>query len=279
MSGAGHSFSTWNHPQVAGGAGAAERAEQPLFRGRMSSLHHQGLAAALVCAAVLSACGGSSRAAERWGRRGDVDRGGRDRVRGSSRRCRCGDRRRSLRASAQTVQSKLLDDCMTNDGFSAPHVSDRVGRRPISATRSFPTCRRSRLATRSDCSPAASPFVDPQGGMSAPERRAWQARIGHCFSVDAAADALFGSAKFGQLNSGWFNVVNQVSRSAQIRALSKKAATCSAAHGVPATSVHEPVRTVAATARADLVRRARTARRCSRCRRRERACWRRAGRR
>jgi hypothetical protein len=48
---------------------------------------------------------------------------------------------------------------------------------------------------------------------------------------------LFGSAKFGQLSSGWFSVVNQVSRSAQVRALSKTAATCSAAHGVPATSV------------------------------------------
>ena len=73
--------------------------------------------------------------------------------------------------------------------------------------------------------------------MSAPERRAWQARISHCFSVMQRQTPLFGSAKFGQLSSGWFNVVNQVSRSAQIRALSKTAATCSAAHGVPATSV------------------------------------------
>jgi hypothetical protein len=39
------------------------------------------------------------------------------------------------------------------------------------------------------------------------------------------------------LSSGWFNVVSEVSRSAQVRALSKTAATCSAAHGVPATSV------------------------------------------
>jgi hypothetical protein len=48
---------------------------------------------------------------------------------------------------------------------------------------------------------------------------------------------LFGSAKFGQLDSSWFNIVNQVSRSVRVRALSKTAATCSAAHGVPATSV------------------------------------------
>lgn len=48
---------------------------------------------------------------------------------------------------------------------------------------------------------------------------------------------LFGSQKFGQLSSGWFNIINQVSRSARIRALSKTAAACSAARGVPATSV------------------------------------------
>jgi hypothetical protein len=80
-------------------------------------------------------------------------------------------------------------------------------------------------------------FFDQQSGMSAPERRAWQARIMHCFRSTQGKTPLFGSAKFGQLNSGWFNIVNQVGRSAQIRALSKKAATCSAAHGVPATSV------------------------------------------
>lgn len=74
-------------------------------------------------------------------------------------------------------------------------------------------------------------------GMSAPERMACQARVGHCFRVVERQTPLFGSAKFGQLSSGWFNVVNEVSRSAQIRALSKTAATCSAAHGVPATSV------------------------------------------
>jgi hypothetical protein len=74
-------------------------------------------------------------------------------------------------------------------------------------------------------------------GMSAPERMACQARVGHCFRVVQRQTPLFGSAKFGQLSSGWFNVVNEVSRSAQIRALSKTAATCSAAHGVPATSV------------------------------------------
>ena len=80
-------------------------------------------------------------------------------------------------------------------------------------------------------------FVDPQSGMSAPERQAWQARIIHCFNSTQRQAPLFGSAEFGQLSSGWFNIVNQVSRSAQIRALSKAAATCSAAHGVPATSV------------------------------------------
>jgi hypothetical protein len=73
--------------------------------------------------------------------------------------------------------------------------------------------------------------------MSAPERRAWQARIMHCFRTTQAQAPLFGSAKFGQLSSGWYNIINQVGRSPQIRALSKSAAACSAAHGVPATSV------------------------------------------
>jgi hypothetical protein len=73
--------------------------------------------------------------------------------------------------------------------------------------------------------------------MSAPERRAWQARLQHCFRVVQGQTPLFGSAKLGQVSGGWYNVVNQVSGSAQIRALSKTAAKCSAAHGVPATSV------------------------------------------
>jgi hypothetical protein len=59
----------------------------------------------------------------------------------------------------------------------------------------------------------------------------------HCFNVTQRQTPLFGSGEFQQLSSGWFNIVNQASRSPQIRALSKTAATCSAAHGVPATSV------------------------------------------
>lgn len=84
--------------------------------------------------------------------------------------------------------------------------------------------------------------------MSPPERMACQARVGHCFRVVERQTPLFGSAKFGQLSSGWFNVVNEVSRSAQIRALSKTAATCSAAHGGAGDVGDEPVRAVAGPA-------------------------------
>jgi ABC-type antimicrobial peptide transport system permease subunit len=45
------------------------------------------------------------------------------------------------------------------------------------------------------------------------------------------------AGQFGQLTSSWFNVVNQVGQSEQIRTLSKTAATSSAVHGEPTTSV------------------------------------------
>lgn len=137
----------------------------------------------------------------------------------------------------QTVQTKLLDDCMTSDGFSAPLFP---GGGPPSdlGNPQFPNLPV--IEATHDLglfSGGPSSFVDPQAGMSRPERMAWEARINHCFGVTQGRSPLFGSARFGQLSSGWFNVVNQVSGSARIRKLSKTAAVCSAAHGVPATSV------------------------------------------
>ena len=72
---------------------------------------------------VLSGCGGSSRAAHRGAGAGTsiaaavvafvAPRDGADAVIGAQ-----------LASFAQTVQTKLLDDCMTSDGFPAPDVSD-----------------------------------------------------------------------------------------------------------------------------------------------------------
>lgn len=207
------------------------------FRGWVISLHHQGLAVALVSVVVLSGCGGSGRAGKGGAGAGTsiaaaviafvAPRDGADAVIGAQ-----------LGSFAQTVQSKLLDNCMTSDGFTAPPFFAGGGPPSDLGNPQFPNLPA--IEASHDLglfTGAGVQFVDPQGGMSAPERRAWQARIGHCFRTMQQQSPLFGSAKFEQLSSGWFNVINQVSRSPQIRALSKTAATCSAAHGVPATSV------------------------------------------
>lgn len=194
------------------------------------------MAVCLGGAGVLSGCGGSRSAAPRGaGAQTSIaaavvafvaPRDGADAVIGSQ-----------LASFAQMVQTKLLDDCMTNDGFPAPDFP--TGGPPSDlGNPQFPNLPA--IESSHDLglfTGIGAAFVDPQSGMSAPERRAWQARIGHCFRTTQGHAPLFGSAKLGQLNSSWFNVVNQVSRSAQVRAMSKKAATCSAAHGVPATSV------------------------------------------
>jgi hypothetical protein len=195
------------------------------------------VAVALACAVALSACGGSSRSAHQGASAGTsiaaaviafvAPRDGADAVIGSE-----------LASFAQTVQSKLLDNCMTSDGFAAPPFFAGGGPPSDLGTPQFPNLPA--IEASHDLglfTGAGVQFVDPQAGMSAPERRAWQARIGHCFRTMQGQTPLFGSGKFEQLSSGWFNVINQVGRSPQIRALSKTAATCSAAHGVPATSV------------------------------------------
>ncbi len=200
-------------------------------------LHHQGPAVALMSFVLLSGCGGSSRASHGGAGAGTsiaaaviafvAPRDGADAVIGAQ-----------LGSFAQTVQSKVLDNCMTSDGFTAPPFF--MGGAPPSdlGNPQFPNLPA--IEASHDLglfTGAGVQFVDPQTGMSAPERKAWQARIIRCFRTMQQQAPLFGSAKYGQLSSGWFNVVNQVSRSPQIRALSKTAATCSAAHGVPATSV------------------------------------------
>jgi hypothetical protein len=190
---------------------------------------------ALASAVALSACGGSSGAAPRGaGAQTSIaaaviafvaPRDGADAVIGAQ-----------LASFAQTVQTKLLDDCMTNDGFPVPTFP--TGGPPTDlGNPEFPNLPAIEATHDLGLFTGAQSFVDPQSGMSAPERKAWQARVSHCFRGLQRQTPLFGSAKFAQLSSGWFNVVNQVSRSAQIRALSKTAATCSAAHAVPATSV------------------------------------------
>ena len=215
----------------------AARRELILFRGRMISLHHQGLAVALVSFVVLSGCGGSGRARNTGAGAGTsiaaaliafvAPRDGADAVIGGQ-----------LGSFAQTVQSKALDNCMTSDGFSAPPFFTGGGPPSDLGNPLFPNLPAIEVSHDLGLFTGGGvQFVDPQSGMSAPERKAWQARIGHCFRTVQQGTPLFGSAKFGQLSSAWFNVVNQVSRSSQIRALSKTAATCSAAHGVPATSV------------------------------------------
>jgi hypothetical protein len=184
---------------------------------------------------VLSACGDSSHAAHGGAGAGTsiaaavvafvAPRDGADAVIGGQ-----------LGSFAQTVQTKLVDNCMTSDGFPAPNFP--TGGPPNDlGNPQFPNLPAIEASHDLGLFTGGGSFVDPQAGMSPPERRAWQARISHCFNVTQRQAPLFGSAKLGQLSSGWFNVVSQVSRSAQIRALSKTAATCSAAHGVPATSV------------------------------------------
>jgi hypothetical protein len=209
--------------------------EHNLFRGRLISLRERGLAIALLSVIVLSGCGDSRRAARGGSGAGTpiaaavvaflAPRDGADAVIGAQ-----------LARFAQTVQTKLIDNCMTSDGF--PVLTFPAGGPPTDlGNPQFPNLPAIEASHDLGLFTGGVPLVDPQSGMSAPERRAWQARLGHCFSATQRQAPLFGSAKFGQLSSGWFNVVNQVSRSAQVRALSRKAASCSAAHGVPATSV------------------------------------------
>ncbi len=202
----------------------------------MISLHHQGLVVALVTAGVLSGCGAGNRAAHGGAGAGTsiaaavvafvAPRDGADAVVGAQ-----------LASFAQTVQSKLIDDCMTNDGFP-PLTFPGGGPSTDLGNPQFPNLPA--IEASHDLglfTGGLLPLIDPQSGMSAPERQAWQARLGHCFNTTQRRAPLFGSIEFQQLSSGWFNIVNQVGRSAQIRALSKTAATCSAAHGVPASSV------------------------------------------
>jgi len=204
---------------------------------RVISPRQRGLAIALLSAIVLSGCGGSRHAAHGGPGAGTsiaaavvaflAPRDGADVVIGAQ-----------LGSFAQTVQSKVLDNCMTSDGFAAPPFFTAFGPPSDLGNPQFPNLPA--IEASHDLglfTGGGVQFTDPQGGMSAPERKAWQARISHCFRTMQRQIPLFGSAKFGQLSSGWFNVVNQISRSPQIRALSKTAATCSAAHGVPATSV------------------------------------------
>ena len=193
------------------------------------------VAGALASAVLLSACGESSHAAHGGAGAGTsiaaavvafvAPRDGADTVIGAQ-----------LASFAQTVQTKLVDDCMTSDGFPLP-TFPAVGPPTDLGNPQFPNLPAIEASHDLGLFTGGGSFVDPLSGMSAPERRAWQARLSHCFNVTQRQAPLFGSAKLGQLSSVWFNVVNQVSRSAQVRALSKTAATCSAAHGVPATSV------------------------------------------
>src|SRR5947209_3973930 len=146
------------------------------------SPHHQGLVVALVSVVVLSGCGGSGRAAQAGASAGTsiaaavvafaAPRGGADAVIGGE-----------LATFAQTVQTKLLDDCMTNDGFQAPTFP--VGGPPNDlGNPQFPNLPA--IEASHDLglfTGGGVPFVDPQSGMDAPERRAWQARLGHCFRV------------------------------------------------------------------------------------------------
>ena len=193
------------------------------------------MAAAVVSVVVLSGCGSSRHAARGGAGAGTsiaaaviafvAPRDGADAVIGAQ-----------LANFAQTVQTKLVDTCMTNDGFPVPVLF--LGGAPTDlGNPQFPNLPAIEAAHDLGLFTGSVPPVDPQAGMSAPERRAWQARLGHCFRDTQGQAPLFGSAKFEQLTSGWFNVVNQVSRSAQIRTLSKAATTCSAGHGVAASSV------------------------------------------
>jgi hypothetical protein len=202
----------------------------------MISSHYQGLAVALLTVVVVSGCGGSRHAVQGGAGAGTslaaavvalvAPTDGADTVIGGQ-----------LASFAQTVRTKLLGDCMTGDGFALPNFLVG-GPRSDLGNPQFPNLPA--IEATHDLglfTGGGVPFFDPQSGMSAPERRAWQARIVHCFNATRRQAPLFGSGEFGQLSSGWFNIVNQVGRSPRIRALSKTAATCSAAHGVPAASV------------------------------------------
>jgi hypothetical protein len=192
-------------------------------------------ALALACAVVLPACGGSSQGGHGGSGGGTsigaaviafvAPRDGADTVIGTQ-----------LEQFAQTVQSRVLGDCMTSDGFAAPTLPT-VGPPSDLGNAQFPNLPVIEATHDLGLFTGGGPFFNPQGGMSAPERKAWQARIGRCFRTTQRQDVLFGSPKLGQLTSHWYTIVNQISGSSQIRKLSKKAAKCSAAHGVPATSV------------------------------------------
>ncbi len=145
-----------------------------------------------------------------------------------------------LGSFAQTVQTKLLDDCMTSDGFPTPDLPTGGGTPSDLGNPQFPNLPVIEATHELGLftgGPAYVGFADPQSGMSEPERQAWESRMNRCFGAMSRQAPIFGSARFARLNFGWFNIVNQVSRAAAIRRLSKKAATCSAAHGVPASSV------------------------------------------
>jgi hypothetical protein len=222
------------------GAGTSVRPSTPELDGcrlRARRLPRSCVAVALVSVAVLSGCESSRPAGQGGAGAGTsiasavvalvAPTDGADTVIGSQ-----------LASFAQTVRSKLLGDCMTNDGFAAPNFPILAGPPSDLGNPQFPNLPA--IEASHDLglfTGGGVPFFDPQSGMSAPERQAWQRRIIHCFNVTQRQDTVFGSGQFGQLSSGWFNIVNQVSQSPQIRALSKTAATCSAARGVPATSV------------------------------------------
>jgi hypothetical protein len=192
-------------------------------------------ALALACTGVLPACGGSSQGGHGGSGGGTsigaaviafvAPRDGADAVIGTQ-----------LEQFAQTVQSRLLGDCMTSDGFAAPTLPT-VGPPADLGNQQFPNLPVIEATHDLGLFTGGGPFFNPQRGMSAPERKAWQARIGHCFRTTQRQNVLFGSPKLGPLTSHWYTIVNQISGSSQIRKLSKKAAKCSAAHGVPATSV------------------------------------------
>ena len=137
------------------------------------------MAIALASAIVLPACGRSSRAAHRGaGAQTSIaaaviafvaPRDGADAVIGAQ-----------LASFAQTVQTKLLDDCMTSDGFPVPTFP--VGGPPTDlGNPQFPNLPAIEASHDLGLFTGGPSFVDPQSGMSAPERRAWQARLGHCF--------------------------------------------------------------------------------------------------
>ncbi|HTU94886.1 MAG TPA: hypothetical protein VMF14_03530 [Solirubrobacteraceae bacterium] len=194
-----------------------------------------GVTLALACTLVLSACGGSGSGARDQSGGGTsiadaviafvAPRDGADTVIGAQ-----------LEQFAQTVQSRLLGDCMTSDGFAAPALP--TGGPPTDlGDQQFPNLPVIEATHDLGLFTSSGPFFNPQQGMSAPERKAWLARISRCFQKTQRQSLLFGSPKLGPLTGHWYAIVNQVSGSSQIKKLSKKAAKCSAAHGVPATSV------------------------------------------